>query len=343
MKSKFQEASIYQVAKKAGVHVSTVSRALLNDPRISLKTSKKVKEVARQLRYSTDPLVSSFTKRQRKAGVFRGTLAWIDNFPTQDACQKIVAYKRYFDGAQERAAELGFKLENMWIGGKEERAYRTSSILRTRNIQGLLLAPQPHDYRPLNLQWDWFSVVTFGYTLKSPEFHMVTNHQYHTLISAFRHLLALGYRRIGFSMSLEDSMRTKHNSLAGFLVEEYHVDPKERIPPLMIPELTLEQFSKWYKKYKPEVIITQSVQIYYWCGSLGLKIPEDVGYTGVSLSDSQQHVSGLSQQNEKVGKTAVDFLVSLIERNERGIPPHPLSLLCHSRWLPGKTTQRVTQ
>jgi LacI family transcriptional regulator len=343
MKSKLRGPSIHQVAKRAGVHVATVSRALLNDPRISLETRQRVKKVASQLRYSADPLVSSFTRRQRKKGVFRGTLAWIDNFPTLNGSQKIMAFKEYFEGAQERAAELGFKLENVWIGGKTESAYRISSVLRTRNVQGLLLAPQPHNYDPLNLQWEWFSVVTFGYSLKKPEFHMVTNHQYHTMIQAFRRVLSLGYRRIGFAMSLEDSRRTKFNGLAGFLIEEYHVKPEDRIPPLITSGLTFEQFSKWYKKYTPQVILTQDSEIYVWCNSLGLRIPEDIGYTGLSVRDNEQEISGLSQQNEKVGKTAIDFLASLIERNERGIPMHPLNLLCKSRWISGPSTRRVNR
>jgi DNA-binding LacI/PurR family transcriptional regulator len=343
VKPKVRYTSSIQVAKKAGVHPTTVSRALRNDPRIPLNTRQRIKKIARQLRYSVDPLASSLAKRQRKSGTYRGTLAWIDNFPTQNGSQKISAFREYFEGARARAAELGFGLEIFWVGDQRLSMRRVSSILRTRNIQGLLLSPQPHSYQPLTLQWDWFSVVTFGYSLKSPEFHMVTNHQYHTVILAFRRLLALGYRRIGFALSAEDNARTRYNFLAGFLVEQNHVLSKDRVPPYMVSEFTLKEFSKWYKKYKPEAVIGQNVVIVSWLQSLGQKLPQDAGYAALSLREYEVEESGLSQQTEKVGRTATDFLVSLIERNERGIPRHPLNLLCESRWLPGTTVQRMNQ
>jgi DNA-binding LacI/PurR family transcriptional regulator len=332
-----------QVAKHAGVHSTTVSRAMRNDPQIPISTRQRIKKIAQRLNYSVDPLVSSLAKRQRKSKVFRGILAWIDNFPTPNGSQKISAFKEYFEGAQGRAAELGFQLENVWIGGKRESAYRTSSVLRTRNIQGLLLAPQPHNYQPPNLQWEWFSVLTLGYSLRSPEFHVVTNHQYHTIIKVFRRLLALGYRRIGLVLSLEDHVRTKYNYLAGFLVEENHVLPKDQVPPYMPSAYTFEFFSKWYKKYKPEAIITQNVDTYQWLQALRIKVPQDVGLVGASLREQEKFASGVSQQNEKVGRAAADFLVSLIERNERGIPQHPLNLLCEGKWLLGQCVRRVNQ
>jgi DNA-binding LacI/PurR family transcriptional regulator len=343
VKPKAPCTSNVQVAKQAGVHATTVSRALRGDRQIPFSTRQRIKKIARQLGYSVDPLVSSLAKRQRKSGGFRGSLAWIDNFPTQNGSQKIDAFREYFEGAQARATELGFKLEPLWLGDKKLGSHRVSSVLRTRNIQGLLLAPQPHSYRPLPLQWEGFSIVTFGYSLTNPVFHMVTNHQYHTMISAFRHILSLGYRRIGFAMSLEDNIRTKYNQLAGFLVEEYHVAPKDRIPPFIVSEFTFEQFSKWYQKYEPKAVITQYFKIYDWLALLGVKIPQDIGFVDLSLRENEAFVSGLSQQNEKVGKTAVDFLVSLIERNERGIPKNPLNLLCESRWLPGMTLRRVNR
>jgi DNA-binding LacI/PurR family transcriptional regulator len=342
VKPKAPCTSSIPIARRASVHPTTVSRALRDDPRIPFNTRRRIKKIARQLHYSVNPLVSSLAKRQRKSGIFRGVLAWIDNFPTQTGCQKILTFKEYFDGAQARASELGFRLEPFWLGEKELSSRRASSILRTRNVQGLLLAPQPHSYRPLTLQWEWFSVVTFGYSLTQPQFHMVTNHQYHTQIMGFRRLLALGYRRIGFVLSAEDNARSKYNYLAGFLIEENHVDLKDRVPPFMASEFTFEEFSKWYKKYKPEVVIAQNPSVYHWLRSLNLEVPRDVGYSAL-LRREDDILSGLFQRSEKIGRTATDFLVSFIEKNERGIPKHPLNLLCESRWLSGVTLRRLNE
>ncbi len=44
-------STIKDIAQAAGVSVSTASRALNNNPRISLKTRQRVKEIADQLGY----------------------------------------------------------------------------------------------------------------------------------------------------------------------------------------------------------------------------------------------------------------------------------------------------
>jgi LacI family transcriptional regulator len=50
------EATIYDIAKLAGVNASTVSRALGNQDRVSAKTRKLVEDAAEQLNYKVNPM-----------------------------------------------------------------------------------------------------------------------------------------------------------------------------------------------------------------------------------------------------------------------------------------------
>ncbi|GIQ62995.1 hypothetical protein PACILC2_15630 [Paenibacillus cisolokensis] len=58
-------ATIKDVAKMAGVSISTVSYALNDNPKVSKKTKQKVMEAARQLNYQKNGLASDLKKTVR--------------------------------------------------------------------------------------------------------------------------------------------------------------------------------------------------------------------------------------------------------------------------------------
>src|SRR5687767_11084669 len=57
--------SLEQIAKRAGVSRSTVSRVMRNDPRISAATARRVREAAKDLDYRPNPLLSTLMERVR--------------------------------------------------------------------------------------------------------------------------------------------------------------------------------------------------------------------------------------------------------------------------------------
>lgn len=71
MSSKQQtKATIYDIAKLAGVNPSTVSRALNNPGRINEKTESKIKDAARQLNYRVNPFARALpTGRTKMIGL----------------------------------------------------------------------------------------------------------------------------------------------------------------------------------------------------------------------------------------------------------------------------------
>ncbi len=101
------------VAKKAGVHISTVSLALRNHPRIPVETRNRIHKIAKELGYTPDPMLSALANyRERGRPVtFHGTLAWIAATADDFDWRKSEHYTRYFQGAKNRAAERGYKLE----------------------------------------------------------------------------------------------------------------------------------------------------------------------------------------------------------------------------------------
>ena len=58
----------------------------------------------------------------------------------------------------------------------------------------------------------------------------------------------------------------------------------------------------------------------------------------LAMNSSKEHqFAGIDQNDELIGRTAVDFVVGMIHRNERGIPQAPLRILVEGKWVDGKT------
>jgi LacI family transcriptional regulator len=65
-----KEVTIYDIARETGVSPATVSRALKNNPSISDKVKKKIKEKAESMGYRTNTFASNLrTKRTNTLGV----------------------------------------------------------------------------------------------------------------------------------------------------------------------------------------------------------------------------------------------------------------------------------
>ncbi|MES2694074.1 MAG: LacI family transcriptional regulator, partial [Verrucomicrobiota bacterium] len=104
-----------------------------------------------------------------------GTLAWIVNSQPGYQWEDGPYYSSYFAGAATRANVHGYHLEKFILNAEGITAGRLASILLARNVQGLLLCPQPRAGMSMEFAWDQFAAVTFGYTLVSPVLHTVAS------------------------------------------------------------------------------------------------------------------------------------------------------------------------
>jgi LacI family transcriptional regulator len=337
--------TMLDVAKAAGVTKMTVSRALRNDAKVNQQTREKILKIAERLGYQPDPLLSALASRKKNLSEkYRGTLAWVNTFPTRDAFFRIHAFDQYFQGSLQRANELGFNLEMIWLNEKGMTAKRASDILTARGIRGLLVGPHFRAHGRLNLAWDQFSIVTFGYTLTHPRFHLVTNHQFRSMILAVRQLRSLGYRRISLALSTEDNERVERNHTAAFYLEQDRLPPKDHIPPFIKDRkkgFFLPEFKKWFHQYRPAVVIGNDLIILDWLKGMKLRVPEDVGFVDLSVRSTDKHISGVDQQSWQIGCTAVNLLISMMQRSERGVPTFQFCQLTEGRWHPGKTVRRI--
>jgi LacI family transcriptional regulator len=335
--------TIRDIAAAAGVHHSTVSRALKNEWRIPVATRERIQAVAKELGYRPDPMLSALMayRNDGRAKSFQANLAWVTSYPKRESWR---AFERvdYFRGALARAEELGYGLDEFWLKEPGMTSRRATEILRSRNIQGLVFIPQPRSRARLNLDWDKFSAITFGRSLASPRLHTVDNDHYTSMAILMRQLKKLGYRRIGMAIWPHHYEATDRNCAAAYWAFQ-HVPPQKQIPIFM--ELTpwkKKPFFRWMQKYRPDVVVSFDNEIYVWIQEMGLRIPEEIGFALIAKhAELLPHLSGIDENNKLVGATAVDVLVRLIQRRETGAPTIPISTLVEGRWIAGDSTRRV--
>ncbi len=324
------------IAEKAGFSVMTVSLALRDHPRISRETKAKILRVSKQLGYRPNPLVSTLMThiRSTKPVNYQSNLAF---FCYRRVWQLHWVQRSLFEGIKQRAEELGFFIDTFWLDDTEANPRSLTKVLRSRNIQGVIVAPLPETRAFEELDWQEWSAAAIGNTILKPRINCATHHQYHGMSLMFETLWAKGYRRIGLALDcfVDDKVdRTWSSCMAGW---QLRLASKDRVP-IFLGEMKPARVTQWLKKSRPEVVIGLD-SVLDALQKEGWRIPQEIAFAHLSLPStfSKRKLSGLDQNWGLAGAAAVDSVVAQIHRNERGIPDFPKTLMVEGRWIDGET------
>lgn len=334
--------TIRDIADRAGVHYSTVSLALRNSPKLRVDVRKKIQDVAAELGYVPDPAMSALAayRNSTRPVHYQATLGWIDNWPVPGDLRRNRTFSLYYQGAVERARQLGYKIDEIWLHEPGMTPASANAILRARNIVGLLLPPQPFAHTPLSLDLLPFSSLAFGYSLQPSNLHVVTNHQAQSIMLLTRKLTELGYKRMGLFLRTDWDEKVNSSYLGGILLHQHHQPAEDRVPPLLTRDGLEKEFVAWFKKYTPDVVITVDRSVQDWLQKdLGLRVPQQVGLAHLNVDPGEPFLAGIYQNDRLIGETAVDFLAGMLQRNERGIPATPIRTLVEGVWQTGPSVR----
>ncbi|MCR6654915.1 MAG: substrate-binding domain-containing protein [Opitutus sp.] len=179
----------------------------------------------------------------------------------------------------------------------------------------------------------------------------MTNDQCSVVRLAMQRLMAAGYRRIGFVMHRGWDHSVDHLWTAGFLCEQSHLDPSDRIPMLLFPDLhpveawmnesnshkvvPQTMLKRWLDEYQPEVIISKASFVEEPLAALGVRCPRDLSLVDVFLEDFSGKMAGVRQNHETVGALAIEILAGQLYHNKFGVPEIPTTTFVEGTWFDG--------
>ncbi len=333
--------TLQSIAAAAGVSRMTASLALRNHPRISVATREKIHRLARELNYRPDPEVSRLMAhlRRQRPPQYRPTIALITNAQRPGPWRLNRHFARFYEGARQRAAELGYQLEEFWLREPGLARARLTKILQTRSIEGLLIGPL---YRPsgrLALDFDQFAVAEHGQDIWVPRIHRANHDHFQGMMLAMRQLLRLGYQKIG-AIFLENYHRHDVHTWEGaYHYHQQKLKPADRLAPFLSEMQDRKGVVAWVRKHRPEAVVSSHLEVKFWLTEAEIAIPRDVSFVYLDWLDDSNACAGINQHYEIVAAAAVDLVVGQLQRHERGLPPFSKLVLIEGEWVAGPTVR----
>jgi DNA-binding LacI/PurR family transcriptional regulator len=218
-------------------------------------------------------------------------------------------------------------------------AERRTEILFTRNISGLvLLGPDSHALE-VAINTDELSVVAIG-ECASPRVHCVATDAFRSMYDLAREVVRRGYIRIGLVVKERRTDMMVDAWQAALRQALCEAPEREMAPVLTMPEWDAATFQDWFSAHVPCLVISPFAEVPAALAAMDLTVPDDVAFVSPLLAQAETQLTGMKENGAEIGAAAVDYVVGLLHRQERGLPSMPKRLLVESQWFAGSTIGR---
>jgi len=341
--------TMQDVARAAGVHQTTVSLALRNDPRLPEATRRRLRMLAAKLGYKPDPMLAALNayRSSRRPALAPVTMAFLVN--QRDASELTSSYPhaQFLAGAQSQAEQLGYQVEVFYVGheGTTAAAARIARILRARGITGVILAAFADGIRGFGLPWDELSAVQIESRQLGLSLHTISNHQFLITRECVRRLVGLGYRRIGLAVGAREEERLQNAFSGGYHVGVSVHPDVARLPLCLLQHYTAAeiapQLDSWVREHAIEVVVANWDLVPVALHAAGWRMPDRLVVAGLDLKPGRGVNAGMKQNHAIVGARAVDQLALLMKTNQRGLVATPNLTLIEGEWVEGSDVPPV--
>jgi DNA-binding LacI/PurR family transcriptional regulator len=326
--------TIKDVARKAGVSPSTVSRVISKHPRISKETVERVTRVMEELGYHPNSMAKGLvSKATHILGVIlpRPAEELFQNYFFHEALRGILA----------QANRSGYDLLIASGNNESDELETVKRLVRGRRVDGIiLLSSKTKDPLIAFLNEVRFPFVIIGRSPDFPDVPTVDNDNEQAAYDATRHLINQGHERIGF-VSGPQELTVSQDRLAGYrraileaglpLSEDWIVEGE------FLQETGYRAMSMLMNL--PErptalVVIDDIVAfgVLHGLNELGYSVPQDmclVGFNNISLSEhTSPPLTSVDIGTYQIGYMTAQTLIKTIAREPlhqtRKIIPHRL-------------------
>lgn len=308
-------ATVKEVAQRAGVTVTTVSRMLNCPEKVSKRTSDRIRKAMKDLAYEPNEMARALSKKNSN---FIGLIV-----PTT----KNYFFCKIVDLVEHYASQMGYKLLLCNSNHEPEKEMEYFAMLRANRVAGVIIASRTQG---IGENLNFHSPIISIDRIISPSIPAVCADNYMGGYLAGQHLIKKGCRRLAyFSGSPMLTGMDANRRLDGF-----HKALREHgLPPPIIMELSEEQFvtlgyedviSGFIHDHRDVdgVFTTNDIiaaQIIRHCSMLNIRVPHDikiVGYDDVDLARLYTPaITTIRQPVDSICRFAVESIAGFTERS----------------------------
>ncbi|MEW9123210.1 MAG: LacI family DNA-binding transcriptional regulator [Thermotaleaceae bacterium] len=331
--------TIKDVAKKAGVSISTVSRVINNSKPVSSEIRQKVLEVIEETGYSPNPVARSLVmKKSQLIGVI---IPDISNFFIGEI----------LNGIEEIGKMYGYDILLCNTYGDLEQELRYLKLLRAKQVEGIVLMTwYMHDKLTEYLAEEEIPLVLINRNTSQLDIPSVSIDNFKGAYEMTKYLIEAGHQSIGFIRNNLDKDAFGFEQYRGYkqAMEESNLEINERL--LQYGNFSLEKAYQIVKQFIEEKIVpsaifaTSDVMAIGAINALldhGYKVPEDVsvvGFNDIKLASIYRpNLTTIHQPIYDLGAVAMRMIIKLINEEEIQdkvvILPHELTIRNSSRTL----------
>ena len=184
--------TIKDVAKRAGVSPSTVSRVLSNHPRISKETAERVRRIMEEMGYHSNIMARSLVSNKTS------TLGMILPRPAEELFQNHF-FAENIRGLTTQASRSGYDVLMTAGSSEREELEAVTRLVKGRRVDGVILLQSRRDDPIIAfLKRENFPFVLIGRYPGDDSVFCVDNDNVQAAYDATLHLIAQGHERIGF-------------------------------------------------------------------------------------------------------------------------------------------------
>ncbi|MCR6789623.1 MULTISPECIES: LacI family DNA-binding transcriptional regulator [Bacillus cereus group] len=298
-------ANIKDIAKMAGVSVTTVSRVLNDHPYVSEEKRKAVIEIVEKLNYSQNANAVHLSKG--KTNIVGVILPYI-NHPCFDVM---------VSGMMETALAHNYRVLLCQTNYNKKEEMKSLHMLKTKQLDGLIICSRANDWETIEPYASYGAIIACEDNDISNISSVYTNHS-----AAFQlgmdYLIEKGYKKIGYctGRKLGPSSQKRFDV---YKQQLQSIDEEVNEEWIFTECFTLEDGVKVAHKLKevqdlPEALIVAgdevAIGVMTEVEKLGIQVPEDLAIIGFDNQPISQvlQLTTIDQNLKEIGKTAFEML-----------------------------------
>ncbi len=311
---------------------------------------EKIQSVATKLGYKPDPALAAlvaYRTGHRQTQALSNLALLVPTSPFRPRATN--PRTCYFDSHLRQAAEkLGYCMDLIEIPDEPRAQAAVQRMLLARGIRGLVLSAEFVSPRKLQLDWSHFACVQILNFHSDHFHHAISRNEHLDMTKIMEEIQNHGFSRPAFVMGT--SAETPHFSLKVAIFETALVEmgvtkPKdyEFLYPLGY-DWEKGEFSKWVKKRKPDVIISDTADwTVEFLSRQGHNVPKDIGFISTCVPFEGSSCSGIKIDVPSQTQLCMDILHGQLLRGEVGLPDIPMAVELRGLWQSGTTLDNRTK